>query len=48
LDLEPSSDYENLIISKAKKSEMETQLKAIELKNAMFNPVVEDMFFTLD
>jgi hypothetical protein len=44
--MDPSSDYDNILMSKGK-SEM-NKLKAIELKNAMFLPIVEDMFFTLD
>jgi hypothetical protein len=43
--LDPSSEYDNILMGKGK---TENKLKEIELKNAIFLPVIEDMFFSLD
>jgi hypothetical protein len=46
LDLDPSSDYDNILMSKGK-NEM-NKLKEMEISNAIFLPVEEDIFFSLD
>jgi hypothetical protein len=49
IDLDPSSEYESYFSpNNFKKNEIDNELKEIELKNAVFEPVIEDMFFTLD
>merc|ERR1711976_572817 len=46
LDFDPSSDMDNFKVSK--KAKFDTEIKEIEIKNAMFNPLEEDIFFSLD
>jgi hypothetical protein len=46
-DFDLSSDYETYI-SPPKKQNFEKGLKEIELVNAVFEPLLEDLFFTLD
>jgi hypothetical protein len=46
-DFDLSSDYETYI-SPPKKQNYDKELKEIELANAVFEPLAENMFFTLD
>ncbi len=45
-DFEPSDDMDDFKI--IKKNAFDTELKEIEIKNAMFDTVREDLFFSID